>query len=333
MAAAPTASREPTTSPDPSSEPVTRWHTLLLPLARRLGQLVALLFGISTLIFFLLRLAGDPAAIIAGEFADADTLAAIRARYGLDRPLLVQYVTFVGSLLTLNFGTSIASGAPAIDLVLERLPATLLLALLGVGANMLVSVPLGAWLGAKPDAPAQRAGSAVVFVGQGVPGFVVGLVLIQVFAVRLGWLPSIGDGSWQHWILPALTLASFMAPKLIRVLSANVSEGMREDYIRTARSHGASERVVLWRHALPNALLGATALVGAQLAFILSGALVTEVIFAWPGLGRLLVDSVVRLDFPIVQAAVCVIALLVFLANALTDILFGVLDPRLRQQR
>lgn len=303
------------------------------PLGRRAVDLAVLLFGITTLLFFLLRLTGDPAMIIAGEEADIAHVEYIRTYYGFDRPLLQQYAIYMGRLLTLDFGASLASRQPALEMVLDRLGTTLLLTLLALVINTAVSVPIGAWLGVRPDTAARKAGAASVFVAQGVPGFIVGLLLIQLFAVELRWLPSIGSHGIESWILPSLTLASFLAPKVIRVLAANVSEAMREDYIRTARANGASNTEILWRHALPNALLGAAALVGTQVAFLLSGALITEVLFAWPGFGRLLITSVQTLDFPVIQAAVFMIAVLVFLANAATDMMFQIIDPRLRTQR
>jgi peptide/nickel transport system permease protein len=167
---------------------------------------------------------------------------------------------------------------------------------------------------------------------QGVPGFVITLLLIQIFAVSLLWLPSTGYGGTLSWVLPVAGLASFLAPKLARVIAANVGEAMREDYIRTARAIGASEREVLWRHALPNALLGAAALIGAQFAFLLGGSVVTESIFSWPGLGWHLLKSTQTLDFPVVQAIAVFIAVLVFTVTALTDLSFRLLDPRLRVQ-
>ncbi len=292
-----------------------------------------LLFGITTLLFFLLRLTGDPAMIIAGEEADIAHVEYIRTYYGFDRPLLQQYAMYMGRLLTLDFGASLASRQPALEMVLDRLGTTLLLTFLALVINTAVAVPIGAWLGARPDTGARKAGATAVFIAQGIPGFIVGLLLIQLFAVELRWLPSIGSRGIESWILPSLTLASFLTPKVIRVLAANVSEAMREDYIRTARANGASNAEILWRHALPNALLGAAALVGTQIAFLLSGSLITEVLFAWPGFGRLLITSVQNLDFPVIQAAVFMIAVLVFLANAVTDMSFQIIDPRLRTQR
>lgn len=310
-----------------------RWARLARKAGLRLAQLVLLLFAVSTLLFFLLRLTGDPATTLAGQDATPEQLEAVRRQYGLDDPLAQQYATFVGRAARLDFGTSVQSGVGAFDEVVNRLPATLQLAGLAVLLNMLIAVPLGAWIGSRSHGRAQSVVSGLVFIGQGLPGYVVGLVLIQIFAVKLGLLPSVGNASGTAAILPAISLAAFLVPRLTRVLSANVAETMDEDFVRTARSAGASRRVVIVRHVLPNALLGAAALVGTQLALLVSGALIIEVIFAWPGLGSLMIASVQQLDFPIVQAAVFTIAGLVFLTNMATDALLGLLDPRLRRQR
>jgi peptide/nickel transport system permease protein len=299
----------------------------------RLGQLVILLLAVSTLMFFLLRISGDPAITLAGEEATPEQIEAIRAQYGLDEPVLVQYGTFVVRATTLDFGSSVRTGEGALGLVVDRLPATMKLAVLGVMLNMLIAIPLGAWIGAHPDRRAQGAVANLVFVGQGVPGYVVALLLIQLFAVRWQWLSSFGDEGIKSHILPAVSLAAFLVPRLTRVLASNVTEAMGEDYVRTARAFGASPATVVRRHALPNALLGASALIGTQLALLLSGALITEVIFAWPGLGQLMIEAVRQLDFPVVQASVFVVALLVFATNLLTDGLLSIIDPRLRAKR
>ena len=302
-------------------------------LRKRLIELVILLFAITTLLFFLLRLSGDPAAVLAGEEATPEQVEVIREFYGLNDPLVFQYLRYVRDVVTLNFGVSLQTQQSAIAVVLERLGSTLMLALLAMVVTALLAIPIGAWLGARPDARCRKAANTVVFILQGMPGYIVGLLLIQLFAVHFRLLPSIGNRGSLSWVLPTLTLASFLVPKLVRVIAANVTEAMREDYVRTARANGATTFEVVLRHALPNALIGATALIGTQFAFLMSGAVVTEWIFAWPGFGQLLIQSVQRLDFPIVQAAVFVIAGLVFVANAGTDVLFRVIDPRLRSQR
>lgn len=302
-------------------------------LGRRLVELAFLLFVISTVLFFALRLTGDPAAVLAGETGDAEQLALIRAQYGLDKPIVIQYLIFLSKVAVLDFGTSLANAQGALGLVFERLPTSFTLVLIAFSANLVVAIPLGAWLGGRPDQRLRKGASTMVFIAQGIPGYITGLILIQIFAVELRWLPSIGNQGPLSWFMPAFTLASFQAPQVIRVISANVAEAMREDFIRTARANGAGFQTLLWRHALKNAMLGATALIGTQVAFLLSGSIITEVIFAWPGLGRLLVTSVQTLDFPVVQAAVFVIAIFVYTAITLTDIVFLFIDPRLRRQR
>lgn len=300
----------------------------------QLRKLVFLLIAVSTALFFLLRAAGDPAYVIAGMGATPEQLAAVREQYGLDAPLWQQFLVHGRSMLTLDFGDSIATGDPAMSLVLERLPHTLQLALMAMALSLLIAIPLGTWLGARPQQPLRRLASGVVFVLQGSPGFVLALLLIQLFAVELLWLPSVGYDArnWQTWVLPTISLAMFSAPSLIRVLAANIRETLQEDYVRTALAFGAPTRTVLWRHVLPNALLGVAALAGVQFAGLLSGSAVIETIYGWPGLGSLLLESVSSLDFPVVQAEVFVIALLVFVVNACTDLLFKALDPRLRER-
>jgi len=297
---------------------------------RRITAFVVFLLSVVTLLFFLLQLTGDPAEVMVGDNATPEQLEQVRQQYGFDKPLLTQYALYLSRLAVLDFGISFADDQPAFGLVMERLGPTLVLTFLSIIVTLFISIPLGAWLGQRPDANSRKFTGAFVFIAQGVPGFVVGLILIQIFSVNLRWLPSFGHEHPLNWILPTLTLASFLAPKLTRVVAANVTEALREDYIRTARSFGTSSASLLWRHALPNALLGALALVGAQFAFLISGAVITEVIFAWPGLGWLLVKATETLDFPVIQAAVFVIAILVFAVNLCTDFLFGVIDPRLR---
>lgn len=302
----------------------------LAKIGRRVGAFLLFLLTVVTLLFFLLQLTGDPAEVMVGDTGTPEQLEEVRRQYGFDRSLAEQYVRYIFKLVQLDFGISFADEQPAFGIVMERLGPTLLLTFLSILVTLAFSVPIGAWLGSRPDAPTRQAGAAVVYIAQGIPGFVAGLLLIQLVSVQWRLLPSIGFEGVSTWILPSLTLASFLAPKLTRVIAANVAEAMREDYIRTARAWGAGRTAVLWRHALPNALLGATALIGAQFAFLISGAVVTEVIFAWPGLGWLLVKSTTSLDFPVIQAAVFVIAILVFAANTLTDMLFRFVDPRLR---
>ena len=302
-------------------------------LARRLGQLVLLVVSISTLLFFLLRVTGDPALVLLGELSTEEDLARVRSFYGLDRPLFIQYLLFLVQALRLNFGNSLISFQDALGMVLEKMPATMELAAVAVVLNLVVALVVGGWLGYRPQRIDRRAGLIAVLVSQGVPGFVIGLILIQVFAVRLKWLPSIGNEGFASVILPSITLASFLLPRVIRLTAANVDDAMRQDFVRTARASGASSSVVLWRHVLPNALVGTIALVGVQFGFLLSGSLITETLFAWPGVGLQLIEAVRALDFPVVQATVAVVAVLVFSAQALVDVVLPIIDPRLRNQR
>lgn len=308
-------------------------HRVLTRALIRAAELVALLLVVGTALFFLLRLAGDPASVLAGQGAMAEQILAIRQAYGLDAPLLVQYGSYLGHLATFDFGTSLATGESALGKVLQHLPVTLLLASSSLLLSILFALAAGVYLGARSFTTDRRITSLLLFVLQGVPGYVVALLLINLFAVQLRWLPPFGIVDPRGWILPALALSAFVAPKLTRIIAANLQETLREDYVRLAYATGASPRTVLWRHALPNALLGATALAATQLAFLLSGAVVTESIFVVPGMGWLLIQSARSLDFPVLQALTSVVAAMVFAINLGTDLLFRQLDPRLRKQQ
>lgn len=297
---------------------------------KRIFDLAVLILALLTVLFFLLRLTGDPAVILAGQDATPETLAEVRAFYGLDKPLATQFMLYLGNVAQLDFGTSLATGQDALDVVLSSVPATLLMTMLAMAFTILVSVPMGAWWGAAPERQSRRFFSWGVFIMQGVPGFLVALILVQIFAIELGWLPALGYQRLSNWLLPTIALGSFLVPKLTRIVATNVAEAMNDDYVRTARAIGAHPRTILWRHVLPNALLGSIALIGAQFSFLIAGVVVIETIFAWPGLGRLLINSTLSLDFPVVQALAIVISIFVFVVNALTDIVIAFLDPRIR---
>ena len=299
----------------------------------RIIQLLILLWSVSTVLFLLLRLSGDPALILAGEGATPEIIEAIRIANGFDKPLITQYFVFIRDVINLDFGNSLVNSQPALSFVLQYLPSTLKLTFLAIVFNTIVAIPAGIWLGAKPNQRKRRVLSTIVSVAQGTPSYVIGLVLIQIFAVLLGWLPSIANTGPGAWILPTATLAFALAPNLIRVLAANVEDTTRQDYYRTAKANGANPTELLIKHSLPNALLSATSLLGAQFAFLLSGALITEFIFAWPGLGLILVQSITNLDFPTVQATVFVVACLVFFVNLVMDQVFRLADPRLRKSQ
>lgn len=298
-----------------------------------LRDLCVLLLGTMTVLFFLLRLGGDPAIVLAGQDATDEQIASIRAAYGLDRSLPVQYLSYLASLARADLGNSLADGSPALEKALTAYPGTLLLAALAMAATFATAVPLGVWLGGRRGSASRTAVRWLLFVLQGVPGFVTALLLVQLFAIELVWLPALGSSAPLAWILPTVSVAAFLIPKLTRLIEANVAEALRSAYVRTARAIGATDREVLWRHALPNAMLGATALFGAQFAFVVTGLVIIETIFAWPGIGWLLVQSATNLDFPVVQAITLVVVVSVFLINKLTDLVQQRLDPRLRQRQ
>ncbi len=316
----------PASGPPPQSMPRYAGRQLWV----RARQLVLLLLVVSSVLFILLRASGDPALAMAGDNATQEQVAEIERFYGFDRPLPLQYVTFVSQLVRADFGTSFSSNRVALDLVLERMPATIQLAITAIMLNILLSLLIGGYLGYRPWRPDRRATLIAVLISQGIPAFVIGLILIQLFAVQLGWLPSIGREGFISALLPAVTLASFLLPRTIRLTAANVEDAMSQQYVRTARAGGAPSGVVLWRHAMPNALLGTLALVGVQFGFLMGGSLIVETIFAWPGLGLLLVQGVRTVDFPVIQASVFVIAALVYTINAAVDVLFPLIDPRLK---
>jgi peptide/nickel transport system permease protein len=296
-------------------------------------DLCLLLLGTMTVLFFLLRLTGDPAVVLAGPDASDAQLASIRATYGLDRSLPMQYLSYLTSLARFDLGDSLADGSPALTKALIAFPGTLLLAGLAITVTFVIAVPLGAWLGARHRGAARAAVRWLLFLLQGFPGFVTALLLVQLFAIELVWLPALGSSGPPSWILPTASVAAFLMPKLARIIEANVAEALGSAYVRTARAIGASDREVLWRHALPNAMLGATALIGTQFAFVVTGLVIIETIFAWPGIGWLLVQSAANLDFPVVQAITLVVVVSVFLTNTLTDLVQHRLDPRLRYRQ
>jgi peptide/nickel transport system permease protein len=209
----------------------------------------------------------------------------------------------------------------------------LLLAGMAMATTLLISVPAGAWLGARRHGVARVAVRWLLFVLKGVPGFVTALLLVQLFAIELVWLPALGSSGPSSSILPTISVSAFLAPKLTRLIEANVAAAMGSSYVRTARAIGASDREILWRHALPNALLGATALVGTQFAFLMTGLVIIESIFAWPGIGWLLVQSTTSVDFPVVQAITLAVVVTVFAVNTLVDLMQRRIDPRLRHRQ
>jgi peptide/nickel transport system permease protein len=297
---------------------------------QKLLHTVFVAFGVVTLAFAALRLSGDPAATMLPGDASVDELVALRRVLGLDRPLHEQYVRFLAGAVQGDFGESFRHQQPALPLVLERLPATLELAFAALLLAVLIAVPLGVLAAIYRGRAIDVLAMAFAVVGQATPYFWMGIMLILVVSVELGWLPTSGRGGLAHLILPAVTLATHFAAALARLTRTSMLEVLGQDYLTTARAKGLHERTVIVVHALKNAAVPVVTLIGLQFGTLLGGAVVTETIFAWPGVGRLAVQSIFVRDYPVVQAGVFVLALSFVAINLLVDLLYGQLDPRVR---
>lgn len=279
-------------------------------LANRLLLSLLAVWGVATLVFFVIRLVpGDPAVVFAGPSATAAQIERVRVRLGTDRPLLAQYLGFAADVLRLDFGVSYRWNRPVASLVAERVPATALLAASALAIAVVVGVPLGVLAAQHRGRWLDKAISVASLVGQALPNFWIGIVLILVLSARLRLLPSSGIGTWRHLVLPALTLSLPLLGLLVRLVRAGLLEVLNEDFVRTARARGLSDRAVLIKHAGRNTLIPVVTMIGLQFAQMLGGAVVIETVFGWPGLGRLLVDAVGTRDYAIVQAAVIFIAI------------------------
>ncbi|HET8678556.1 MAG TPA: ABC transporter permease [bacterium] len=302
-------------------------------IAKRLLLAIPVIFGVAFVVFAMVRvIPGDPAQIIAGETATREFVEALRKDLGLDRPLLAQFVTYMGNLLRGDFGRSIRSKAPVTIELQARIPNTITLTLAGLFVAVSVGVSAGIVSAIRPYSVLDTAVMLVALAGLSMPVFWSGLMLIVVFAVWLGWLPAVGTGTPVHLILPAVTLGMATAAIIARMTRSSMLEVLRSDYIRTARAKGLAEPSVINRHAFRNALIPVITVVGLQMGTLLSGAVLTESVFAWPGIGRLLVEGILTRDYPIVQAAVLVVALAFVLVNLVVDLLYAVVDPRIHYQ-
>lgn len=300
-------------------------------LANRLLLSLLAVWGVATLVFLVIRLVpGDPAVVFAGPSATAAQIERVRVRLGTDRPLLAQYLGFTADVLRLDFGVSYRWNRPVASLVAERVPATALLAASALAIAVVVGVPLGVLAAQHRGRWLDKAISVASLVGQALPNFWIGIVLILVLSARLRLLPSSGIGTWRHLVLPALTLSLPLLGLLVRLVRAGLLEVLNEDFVRTARARGLSDRAVLIKHAGRNTLIPVVTMIGLQFAQMLGGAVVIETVFGWPGLGRLLVDAVGTRDYAIVQAAVIFIAIGYTVVNLLVDLSYGALDPRVR---
>ena len=304
---------------------------MLSYLARRLLAALVTLVGVSMIVFLLMHLLpGDPARLIAGLNAPEEEVIRLRSQLGLDQPLLVQYGRFLEHLLRGDLGTSIRSSAPVLQEITGRMPWTILLAFISTAIAAAVGIPAGViaarWHNKLPDYLV----SLVTLFGISMPVYWLGLMLIILFAVQLHWLPAGGNEGPASIILPALTLAAFSVALIARMTRSSMLEVLGQDYLRTARAKGLNEKLVVVRHALKNAFIPVVTVIGLQLGILLSGSVLTETIFGWPGIGQLLVDSIFARDYPVVQGVVLMFAVIFTLLNILVDLTYAYLDPRIR---
>lgn len=279
----------------------------------------------------MVRVSGDPVTLLLPEDAPPEQVAQLRESLGLDRPLPEQYARFLRDLLRGDFGTSIRyRGQAALPVVLERLPATLELAAASILVAVLISLPLGILAATRRGRLPDYGATSFAVLGQAMPNFWLGIMLILVFGVHLRWFPVSGRGTTAHLVLPALTLGTALAALLMRLLRSTMLEVLSQDFVRTARAKGLRERVVLFKHAIRNALIAYVTVLGLQVATLMAGAVVTEQVFAWPGIGLLAIQAINIRDMAVVQTVVIVVALIVMVANLLVDLLYALIDPRIQ---
>jgi ABC-type dipeptide/oligopeptide/nickel transport system permease component len=295
-------------------------------------QAIVVLLGVLVLTFFMVRLTGDPARVMLAREATAEQVAAFNQQMGFDKPVIVQFGSYLLNILQGDFGNSLSYRLPALPLILERLPATLQLASVALFISVVVSVPLGLIGGARPGGGVDLLGRFVGLFGQAVPSFWLALVMIILFAVKLRWLPSSGNDVPSAVVMPAFVLGLPTMGRLVRLTRSSVLEIMGEDYMRTARSKGLAPRVIFYRHALRNAAIPLVGVIGIQFGYMLGGSVIIESVFAWPGLGRMAIDAISIRDFPLVQAIAFFTSLIVIALTILTDVVYGLIDPRIRYE-
>lgn len=300
-------------------------------IVRRLLIMIPVLLGVSLIIFTMVRvIPGDPAIIMAGPHANKEQIEQIRAQLGLDRSPVTQYLSFLGNLFQGDLGNSTRTGLPVTKEIMARLPNTVLLALTAIILASLVGMLTGIIAGVKQNSIFDHLSMMIALFGLSMPVFWLGLMLMLLFSIQLGWLPAVGADTPKHLILPAITLAANSTAIIARMTRSSMLEVIRLDYIRTARAKGLTEKLVIWRHALKNALIPVVTVIGLQTGTLLGGAVLTEIVFAWPGIGRLLVEAILARDYPVVQGVVLLVATMFIIINLIVDILYSYLDPRIR---
>jgi len=300
-------------------------------LLRRLWQSALTLVGVSLLVFVILRvIPGDPAKMLLPEGAPQSAIEELNRELGLREPIWVQYGIFLRSVVRGDFGQSFQYRAPALRVVVERLPATIQLALTAMVLTVLFGVSIGVLAAVRRGTGYDYAGTVIAVLGQSLPNFWLGIMLVLLFGVTLRWLPTSGFEGWQYLVLPSITLAAFPTALVARLTRSSLLEILSQEYIRTGRAKGLAEPAVILRHALRNATIPLLTLIGLQIGTLLGGAVITESIFAWPGMGKLVVDAIFFRDFPVVQTVLILSATLFVAINLLVDVLYTVLDPRIR---
>jgi peptide/nickel transport system permease protein len=303
----------------------------LLPfLGQRLLRALVALWLVSTVVFVVMRLSGDPVPLLLPPDAPRSEIFRVRAELGLDRPLPVQYAVFLANTLRGDFGRSIHFREPAFRVVLGYLPATFELGLTAFALALVAAVPIGMLSAMKRNSLVDNAAMGVALVGQSAPTFFLGILFILVFSLKAGLVPTSGRGDWAQLVLPALTLGAFAMASIARLTRSAMLEVLRADYIRTARAKGLSETFVVAKHTLKNAAIPIVTITGLQFGTLLGGAVVTETVFAWPGIGRLAIQSIYNRDYPVVQCTVFLAAVLFIVINFCIDLVYGLLDPRVR---
>jgi ABC-type dipeptide/oligopeptide/nickel transport system permease component len=299
-------------------------------LVRRVARAVVALWGVVTIVFVLMRLSGDPVPLLLPPDAPRSEVFRVRAELGLDQPLLVQYAVFLANVAHGDLGRSIHMRVPAMQLAAERLDATIQLAVASFVIAIAIALPAGLISALKRDTLWDHAVMGLALLGQAAPTFYIGIMLILILGLQFGLLPISGRGGWQNMVMPALTLGAFAMASIARLTRSAVLDISRTDFIRTARAKGLGEASILTRHNLKNAAIPIVTIMGLQFGTLLGGAVVTETVFSWPGIGRLAIQSIYNRDYPVVQAAVVLMACSVILVNFLVDLAYGWLDPRIR---
>jgi peptide/nickel transport system permease protein len=298
----------------------------------RLAEALTSLLLMSVVVFMIARLTGDPVAVLLGDGATQADKAALVAELGLDRSLPEQYMIFLGNALQGDLGQSIMGDrSPALQLVLDRLPYSLLLASVSLVIALGFGIPLGVAAAVHRGRPLDAGARIIALLGQSIPPFWLGLVLIYVFAVQLGWVRTSGFGGIDHIVLPAVTMALFSLAAIVRLIRGSMIEGLTSEYVKLARAKGLPESAVIWDHAFRNSVFPVVTFMGAFFATMITGAVVIETVFAWPGVGRLALDSILRRDFAVIQAVVLTITTLYIVMNLIVDLLYALLDPRVRE--